>query len=73
MQEESRNGAPAIIGTQWSKNQQCAHSVKGTRLDEHRDDRFGQSTDPIYPHSGTSVPGVQDQQDDDHGGEEDVE
>ena len=56
-----------------SNNQQRAHGVKGTRLDEHSDDGFAQSADSGYPQSSASVPGVQDESDGDHEGEEDVE
>ena len=56
-----------------SNNQHRAHGVKGTRLDEHGDDRLTQSADPSSTHASANVPGVQDEADDDHEGEEDVE
>ena len=73
VQKETQNGGLTIIGTQRSNNKQCAHSVKGTGLNEHGDDRFGRSTDSTYPYGSTSVPGVQDEPDDYHEGEENVE
>ena len=62
-----------VVGTPRPKNQQQAHSEKGTRLNEHGDDGFGRFTDPTYPHGRTNAPGVQDESDDDHEGEDDVE
>ena len=68
--EDTRNG---ILDAQRSNNQHRAHSVKGTRLDEHGDDSLAQSIDSSHPHGIASVSGVQDKPDDYHKGEEDVE
>ena len=54
-------------------NQKRTHSVKGTGLDKHGDDGLAQSTGTGCPHGDAKVPGVQDEPDDDHEGEEDVE
>ena len=47
--------------------------MKGARFNKHGDDAPGQSTDSDYSHYSANVPGVQDEPDDDHEGEEDVE
>ena len=71
--EETRNGVSSGVGDKRSKNRQRNHGVKGTRLDEHGDDGLGQSTNSSHPQSSASVPGVHDQPENDHEGEEDVE
>ena len=68
--EDTRNG---ILNAPRSNNQHRAHSVKGTRLDEHGDDGLAQPIDSSHPHGIASVPGVQYEPDDYHKGEEDVE
>ena len=62
-----------VPGTPRSNKQQRANSIEGTRLDEHDDNGLAQSTDFSYPQGSASVPGVQDEPDGDHEGEEDVE
>ena len=69
-QKDECSGA---FGTKRPENQQRAHSVKGGRLDEHGDDSLGQSTNPSHPQGRGSLPGVPDEPDDDHEGEEDIE
>ena len=56
-----------------SNEHQRVHSVESARLDEHCDDGFAQSTDSAYSHRCTNTPGVQDESDDDHEGEEYIE
>ena len=68
--EETPSGTPSA---QWSNDQQRVHSIEGTRLDEHHDDGSAQPTDPGNPQGGASVPGVHNEPDNDHEGEEDVE
>ena len=69
--EEIHNGI--FAGTPRSNNQQRAHSVKGTRLNEHGDNSLTQSANSGYPQGISSVSCVDDKPDDDHEGEEDVE
>ena len=54
--EEIHNGI--FAGTPRSNNQQRAHSVKGTRLNEHGDDGLGQPIDFTYPHGFAITPRV---------------
>ena len=67
------NVRSTVPGARWSKNQQRAHGVQGRRLDEHGDDDPVQSIGSTVPHGSPNVPGVQNEPDDDHEGEEDVE
>ena len=69
-QEET--GSDGVVGVPRPDNQQRGHCVKGTRLDEHGDDGLGHSTHSAYSHGSASVPGVSDEPDDDHEGEEGV-
>ena len=62
-----------VSGTQRSNDKQRVHSIEGTRLDEHDDDGLAQPTDPRHPQGGASVPGVHNESDYDHEGEEGVE
>ena len=54
-QEGICNGA---IGAPRSNDQQRAHSIEDTRLDEHSDNCRAQSADLIHPQGGTSVSGL---------------
>ena len=69
-EEESHN---VIFDGQWYNDQQPAHGIEGTRLDEHGGDGIAHSTDSTYPHCIANGPGVHDQPDDDHQSEENVE
>ena len=69
--EDINNGV--FPGRPGSNNQQRAHSVDGTRFDEHGDDDLAQSTNSSYPQGSASVLCMQDEPDNDHEGEEDVE
>ena len=63
-----------VSGSPQYNEQQRVHSVKGRRLNEHRDDALVQSTGSSWsPHDNANVPAVQEESDDDHEGEEDVE
>ena len=62
-----------ILDGQRYNNQQRSHGVEGTRLNEHGGDGLAHSTDSAYPHGIANAPGVDDQSDNDHEGEEDVE
>ena len=53
--------------------QERAHTIQRTRLNEHSYDGLAQSTVPSHPHGIASLPDVQDEPDDNHNGEEDVE
>ena len=68
--EDAVNG---ISGGHRSNNQRQADGIKGTRLDKHGDDSVAQSTDSSYPQGSASFPGLKDDPDADHKGEEDVE
>ena len=69
-QEDTING---VVDAPGSNNQQRAHGVKGTRLNEHGDNSLTQSANSGYPQGISSVPCVDNKPDDDHEGEEDVE
>ena len=74
LREDGQEGIPnGRRGTPRSNNQNRAHRVQGTRLDKHGYDSLGQSVGPTPPHGSTNGPGVQDEPDDDHQGEDDVE
>ena len=62
-----------ISGSPRPNNQQRTHGVKGARFNEYGDNGLAQSADSSLPRDGANVPGVQDEPDDDHQGEEDVE
>ena len=55
------------------ENQHRVHGENDTGFNEHDDDGFVQSADSTHPHCGANVPGVKDEPNDDHEGEEDVE
>ena len=57
------------MGAPESNEQKRVHREKGARLDEHGDNVLAQSTHSTYSHA----PGVEDEPDNDHEGEEDVE
>ena len=61
------------MGRPGPDNQQRAHSVNGTRLDEHGNDDLTQSTDSSEPQGSANFLCMQDEPDDDHESEEDVE
>ena len=71
--DEQETTRKAIFIIQRSKNQKRARSINHRGLDEHGDDSLVQSTNSRYPHTSANVPGVQDEPDDNHEGEEDVE
>ena len=62
-----------VSGAQRPNEQQRAHRVEGTRLDERGDNGLAQSTNSSYPQCSPGVSGVQNEPDDDREGKEDVE
>ena len=52
--------------------QQLIYGINSTRFDMHGDDGLAQSAGSSYPYGIANLPGVQDEPDDDHKGEEDV-
>ena len=59
LSEDGREEKPyAVSGAQRPNNQQRAHSVEGTRLNEHDEDHLVRSIDSSHPQGSASVPDV---------------
>ena len=70
---DKKNDHGAVLSTTQYRSQKRDDDINCTRLDEHSDNGPAQSAHSSSPHGSLNVPGVQDEPDDNHQGEEDVE